>query len=148
MEHAAANQDFQFLTAEIESLMREPPTSTDTTYPRSKRVATFIAVGATAALFGLGMGIGSSLKCGISGIFSSCPDLPEENKRKLQESIRKINNISATLLEVETDTNNKMFLVTSTSAPDSGLTETVCQSTKSELGDDEQSCSPSPTVYN
>ena len=115
LEYETAQQDFHSVQQEIGTLMRESPTLSDPTSFRSKRVATpLLAVGATAALFGLGVGIGSSLNCGIRGIFGSCPDLPEENKNRIKQSIQKINNISATLLEVETSTNHKMFLVTST----------------------------------
>ena len=113
-EHSAAKADSENIRLELGNLMRESPTSSVPTNSRNKRFPPLMAVGATAALFGLGVGIGSSLNCGIRGIFGSCPDLPEENKVQIKESIRKINNISATLLEVETDANNKMFLVTST----------------------------------
>ena len=113
-EHDAAKAELVDVKLNIAKLMRNSGTSSEPSNTREKRITPMLTVGATAALFGLGFGIGTTIECGLKGIFGACPDLAEENKVNIKKSIQKINNLSNAIIEVETNTNNKMFLVTST----------------------------------
>ena len=83
-EYDAARADLAAVRSDLQFLMREPPGTMST---RDKRFTPVFAAGAAAAVFGLGLGIGSKLDCGIKGIFGSCPDMSKENKA----NIRKVN---------------------------------------------------------
>ena len=110
-EYEQARIDLTEIRTELQHLMREPKGTNST---RTKRfVAPLLAAGATAALFGLGIGIGTRLECGLKGIFGSCPDMTKENKLNIKKSIAEINNIQDVVTEVMHNTSHKMFLIAS-----------------------------------
>ena len=109
-EYTNARMDLDTVRLELQHMMDgNHMTST----ARAKRIAPLLAAGATAALFGLGIGIGTKLNCGLRGIFGACPNLAAENKLNIKKSIMEINHIQDTVMEIEQNTNNKMFLVAS-----------------------------------
>ena len=109
-EYDHARADLTEIRLEMHDLMREPRGTNPT---RTKRVVTLLAAGATAALFGLGIGIGTRLNCGLKGIFGSCPDMTKENKVNIKKSISHINKLQDSVMEIQQNTSNKMFLVAS-----------------------------------
>lgn len=81
----------------------------DTIIYRQRR--SFAVLGVVTGAVGLGIGIGSTFKCGIKGVFGSCPSWDEQNRDNIEELIENINNITTTIHEVQMENDNKMFLI-------------------------------------
>ena len=109
-EYERARTDLADIRSEFQHLMREP---TGTIPTRTKRFVPLLVAGATAAIFGLGIGIGTRLDCGLKGIFGSCPDMSKENKANIKKSIQAINTLQDSVMEIQQNTSSKMFLVAS-----------------------------------
>ena len=109
-EYGHARADLTEIRLEMKDLMREPKGTNPT---RTKRIVPLLAAGATAAIFGLGIGIGTRLNCGLKGIFGSCPDMTKQYKANLKKSISHINTLQDSVMELQKNTSTKMFLVAS-----------------------------------
>lgn len=105
-EQAFAKTEHENLKREIGTLLR----GTDLA-PRPTRAAPIVIAGAAAATFGLGIAIGSRLRCGLSGLFASCPDIGKENRAIIDDLITNSNMQVDQITEMNMQNNEKMYLV-------------------------------------
>ena len=111
LENIRAQADLQFLIDEMQDLLGTSPRAAE--HPRVKRGAA-VAIGLAAGVLGAGIGFGATAGCVLKGIFGGgCHNLGDANRRLIQATIRKIDDVERNWLEVEQIQEKKFFLVAS-----------------------------------